>query len=285
MNLMVQNIIKIVRRLLFSGSAYVNINQQLKVIDVLKPFIQDKYIHYRIYVIYLFSYLSRAFDTDTKRQILINHYQLLQDRFPPAQLNKLFKSGIVCYSDNCGSNHYELILASSATLEFEGSLSLFFTMNEIKISTLSFTIAPGKLFGLADDHVIYISRLQRAGNHNQNIHTAIKYFNDIIPSVILMKVLEAVAAALHIHTCIGISSDNQLSTYMEPEAEKFYSIYDQFWINNGATLKNGNYIIPLPIAQKPLELIKQTHRNRAIKKRNKLCCIYNISYQNILTAL
>jgi hypothetical protein len=51
--------------------------------------------------------------------------------------------------------------------------------------------------------------------------------------------------------------------------DDFTTIYDEFWLSMGARELGdlGYYYTPIPIPQKPLELIKQHHRNRARKRR------------------
>ena len=278
---MVQNVVRLLGHFIFNRNVFSNVKQQLKLTNTLKPYFKAQQLNHRTSVIYLFSYLSGSFNTGQKLAILRHHYGYLKNVLDIAQLRTLFKQGITCYQDCTTGNAYNILLTPGYMLEFEGSLSVSLLMNNIKIAMLSFSVAPGTVFDLPDEHVIYIANLQRFGGHNDDIHKATKHFNDIIPAAILLKVVEALAGVLKISTCIGISAQNQLTSIVMNDHERFYSIYDQFWLNHGGVLKNGDYIIPLPLAQKPLEQVKQTHRNRTVKKRERLKGIYDDAYHNL----
>ncbi|MEO3408352.1 DUF535 family protein [Mucilaginibacter sp. CAU 1740] len=278
---MVQNVVKLLRHFILNRNIFSNIKQQYKLASTLKPYFKARLLNHRTSVIYLFSYLSGAFTVSKKRQILDHHYQYLKNVLPPTQLQTLFKQGISCYQDSTTADEYNILLASTHMLEFEGSLSLSLLVNNIKIAMLSFSIAPGVAFDLPDEQVIYMANMQRWGEHNEDIHKATKYFNDIIPATILLKTIEALASVLSISTAIGISANNQLTAIIKNDHERFYSIYDQFWLNHGGELKNGDYIIPLPLVQKPIEQVKQTHRNRTLKKRERLKGIYEEACRNL----
>ena len=275
------NIPRIIQHFFLSGDSRHHRKQFSNLTRVLKPFKMNNLITYRSYIIYLFSYVSRSLSTDNKARILTHHYLFLKDNLGERYLRKLFSDGIECFKECSDEDEYTVVLSSSSMLEFEGSLSLYFMVNRVKIYTLSFTIAPGNIFNCKGDSIIFISCLQRDSKQIDNNIKATKYFKDILPSVILMRVMEAMATSLNIQTCIGISARNQLSLSDEAEYVRFYNIYDEFWLNNGATLVDGNYTFSIPLPQKYIQAIQQKHRNRTIKKRAKLDEIYNESYNTI----
>ncbi|WP_184549001.1 DUF535 family protein [Mucilaginibacter sp. FT3.2] len=278
---MVINILKAARHFIFNKNAQKNFKNQSALNKVLRPFIAASFIQNRTSFIHIFSYLSGAFRQHQKLRILAHHYTFLSATFSQNQLRNLFFTGIDCYIDFDAENKYSVVLSFSSMLEFEGSLSLIYKVNNAEIAHLSFSIAPGDLFDIDDDNVLFIACLQKNGALQSSINMATKHFKDIDPARILMKVLESLADTLSISTCIGVSAANQLTAIKHSTVEKFSSIYDELWIENGGILKNGDYIISLPLPQKSLLAIKQTHRNRAIKKRGRLLEIYNSVHQNM----
>ena len=274
-------ITRLSRFIIFNKKAPRNLIDQIKLIKLLRYFTTNKLAHLRVNVYHLTGYLSCSFNNNEKLQALFYHYKYLKTTFNLNQLKQLFNDGIECYAEDTENDKYAIVLTGSSKLEFEGSLSLFLKMNGVKIAVLSFTIVPGALFGLEDEKVGYITCLQRIGQHKAGIHIAIKHFKDIIPSFILMHSFEAILSVLKIDTCVGVSYTNQISAMRSVNNESYYSFYDEHWMNYGGVYKDGNYIIPTPLAQKPLLAIKQTHRNRTVKKRNKLKEIYNESFSKM----
>jgi uncharacterized protein VirK/YbjX len=270
------------RYVVFNKYALINFKNQLKLIALIKFFTAEKFVHFRTNLYHLTDYLSGTFSTDEKLKILYHHYNFLKKTFTHKQLSEIFKDGVECYSEDNNIGRYSIVIGSSLTLEFEGSLSLYLMFNDVKIATLSFTIIPGAIFNIPEEHVAYITCTQRIGQHKVRILAAIKHFRDMVPSVLLMKSFEAILLTLGITSCVGISHENQLTALKRPgEKEKYYSFYDQLWINYDGINIGGDYLIPLPLVQKPLLLIKQTHRNRTVKKRMKLSEIYDATIEKM----
>ena len=280
-----RNITNTVKYFCFNKHLGANIKQQLEIVKVLKPLKKKRLISYRSYFIYLYSYISRSFGIPDKASILINHYNYLQKKFSGANLEKLFAEGIECLHERAGDDVYTITFSSSSLLEFEGSMLLNFKLNGISLSTLSFTFVPGKLFNIDEEDIIYISGLQRDGNQLDNCYRAKKYFKNTSLSVMLMTALEGIAISLNIKTCIGISSRNQLSLNNEQEYTKFYSVYDQFWLNNDGVLVGEDYVFKIPIPQKDVQPIPKNQKEIVLKKRLKLEEIYKTSRTGTLSLL
>lgn len=276
-----QKIFRLLGFIIFNKKASLNLIEQIKLIRVLRYFTNNKLAHLRVNLYHLTEYLSYSFSTDEKLQALLYHYNYLKATYSLNQLKQLFNNGIECYTEDIENDKYSIVLTGSSTLEFEGSLSLLLKVNGVKIAVLSFTIVRGELFGLEDEKVGYITCSQRIGQHKASIQIAIKHFKDLIPSFILMRSFEAILSVLKIETCVGVAYTNQITAMKNVDNENYYSFYDEHWLNYGGVYKDGNYIISRPFAQKPLLSIKQTHRNRTVKKRNKLKEIYNESRNNM----
>jgi uncharacterized protein VirK/YbjX len=107
-----------------------------------------------------------------------------------------------------------------------------------------------------------------------------KYFKDVFLNSILLKSLEATLLSFGIPNFVGVSAANQISGHLSDYRELFDIFYDQHWLDIGGVLNNSDYIITFPLPQKSILLIKQTHRNRTNKKRNKLKEIYDCCLKN-----
>ena len=265
-----KNLSKIVRHFILNKNLLTNINDHLSLSKVLRPFKDAGLITHRTSVIYLFSYIAKFLNVREKLSILSYNYSFLRNNFSDAKLKQIFNEGITCFEEENEGDNYKVLLKSSHIFEFEGSQFLVFTMNDVVLFTLSFTFAPGNVFGIESENLIYVSALKGTKNEFEKFSKATKCFRENIPSVILIKVLEAIAQTLNITTLAGISAENQLSFAPGYNDQNFISNYDEFWKNLGATNDNLNYCMALPMVYKDLLLIKQKYRNRTIKKRKVL---------------
>jgi uncharacterized protein VirK/YbjX len=266
----------IARYFLFNGSLSSNIKKHKEIKETLSPFIANKLMDPKTTLLYLRKYVSTALPVDKSREILLHHYTYLKRMLPFNNLQHLFSNGIVCYTES----NYKIILSGSEDREREGSLSLYFKDGDLTIAQLSFTITNGKTFNVADNNIAVISRFQQISAHLENITEAKKFFGDIMPTLVLFTVLEAICVSLNIEKVLGINGKDQLS--WEPQYERSYSVnYDEFWMRNGGTATQYGYLMDCPFPQKDLNEIKQSHRNRARKKRERLEAIYNYAHTEI----
>ena len=273
-----KNITRIVRHFILRKTSLTNIRDHFSLVKTLKPFKEAGFITNRTFMIYLFSYIAPFLSTKEKLDVLDYNYNFLKNIFSKDKLKQIFNEGIICFEEINEEDTYKVLLKSSHIFEFEGSQFLVFAMNDIVLFTLSFTFAPGNIFGIESENIIYVSSLKGTKNEFEKFSKATKYFKENIPSVILLKVLEAIAQNLNIGTLAGISAENQLSYAPGFNDQNFISNYDEFWKNLGAVeTKNNNYYMPLPLAYKDLSLIKQKYRNRTIKKRKVLDGILALS--------
>jgi len=262
----------VVRYFVFDKGFISKFRMHKSVLQTLSPFRKEKLIFFRTTLLYILPYLSKSFGISLKQSILIDHYTFLKKKFSVTQLYQLFNgNGLEVYSEINGDDRYNVVLKPvTSHLEFEGSMSLLFKQNNITLYSLSFTFIRGAVFDIDDPYIIYVTALQGAKNEYERIRTSTKHFKENSLPVILFKALEAIALSLNIQKCLGISAHNHVSLKNNEQFERFYNNYDAFWINNGGELINGDYLLSLPLAQKPIEQIQQSHRNRTVKKRQKM---------------
>jgi uncharacterized protein VirK/YbjX len=245
------------------------INGHLKLNKVLKPLHTGGLLTPKIGHIYLFKYLSGALNTTAKLSILTNHYNYFQNKFPKHIAMQIFKEGLVCWKEVKDAATFEIRLISNTPFENEGSLSMIFTMNDVTLYKAAFTFSPGNKFGLVDDQIIYVTRLQGAKSSLDIISKASKFFNDNTPPTLLVSTMEGLALSLGIKTILGINSQNQISFINNKNNHtQFYRCYDEFWETfDSVKIHTGDYLLSLPLNHKTISLIKSKHRNRTINKR------------------
>jgi uncharacterized protein VirK/YbjX len=233
----------------------------------LKPFSVSGFITAKINYIYLFKYLSYSLSTKSKLKILANHYEYFKNNFPYHALQAIFKDGLRCWAEVKDSSVFEIRLISTTPYENEGSLSLVFNINGETIYRLAFTFSPGRQFGLLDEQVIYVTRIQGVKGTLDDISQASKFFSDNTPPTLLVSAMEGMALSLGIKNIVGISLQNQIS-YLVSDKYSFQKNYDEFWRTyESIKISDGDYLLSLPLQHKGLGLIKSKHRNRTINKR------------------
>ncbi len=239
----------------------------IKLSKILKPFHTSGFISPKIFYIYLFKYLSNRLSTKDKLDILTNHYAFFKKNFPYHILKSIFSGGLKCWSEVKGKDVFEMRLQTTTPYENEGSLSMLFNMNGVTLYRIAFTFSSGESFGVLDNQIIYITRIQGMKGGLDEISKSSKYFSDITPPVLLVSAIEGLALSLGIKTVIGISLENQLS-YLVSDEYSFQKNYNEFWKTyESVKIYSGDYLLPLPLQHKGIALIKSKHRSRALNKR------------------
>jgi uncharacterized protein VirK/YbjX len=245
------------------------IRAHAKLADVLKPLQSAGVLGAKMCHLYLFEYLSSSLNTKSRLKILTNHYIYFQNKFPDYVAHQVLKDGITCWKEIKDNNIFEIKLMGTTPEECEGSLGLNFIMNGNIIYCLAFTFCQGNQFGLVDDQIIYVTRLQGAKSSLDIISKASKFFNDNTPPTLLVSTVEGLALSLGIKTIFGINSQNQISFINNKNNHtQFYRCYDEFWETfDSVKIHTGDYLLSLPLNHKTISLIKSKHRNRTINKR------------------
>lgn len=215
-------------------------------------------------------FISRGFTIKQKLTTLLYHHFFLEQNFKSESLSRLFKGGITCYSEMIHSGKIDITLKVNQYFFNEGALSLVLSFNGKTIFWLFFTIAPKSLLGGGED-VIIISSVHLKGKNYTDARTVTKEIHEIAPGKLLLYSLAGIAKALNIGQFLGISTNDHILREEIKHPESFNKSYDEFWEKLiGFKKENLGYVASLPLKHKPMEDIKQNHRNRAMAKKNKL---------------
>ena len=217
---------------------------------------------------YLSWYLGTDLSERERASILINHYAFLKDRVEQGFFRKIVDGRLELWKFPVSNGHVRICMAFPVRYHEEGDLSLIFQSDHIDIYTLSFTIGPGGVAGLAADHAIYIARLQGKARGLQLIKEATKDCLDISPAALLLAATEGVATALKLGHIVGIGADVQISAIADSRPEGLVHGYDEFWLaSGGLKLVRNMYYLTVPLPEKPIKTVKRNHRSRALHKR------------------
>jgi uncharacterized protein VirK/YbjX len=223
------------------------------------------------------GYLSAILTRENRIKAMTHHYSYLRHNMDEDFLARLCEKPLPLWTENSNGVLYDIAL--SIPLDYgqgrEGDLCLLFRSDSTVIFILSFTLCPGYAFNVAADHVMYIGRLQGDSRYRESITTSTKNCGDTAPQTLLFTVAQGICLALNIKDMVCTGSRTHYLVEYEEVLDNFTSIYDEFWLSMGARELGdlGYYYTPIPIPQKPLELIKQNHRNRAKKRREQRAAV------------
>jgi hypothetical protein len=213
---------------------------------------------------YLGTQLSRA----ERASIVIDHYAFLRNRVKPAFFRSIVDGRLELWRRLCGDRLYRICLTFPRTYHDEGDLALILQLDQVDFYTLSFTIGPGNVAGVAACRALYIARVQGKGRALDLIRRATKDCLDVSPAALLLAAAEGVATALDLQDMIGIGAYNQISAGIDPGPENLFKPYDEFWIaSGGVRLPRDMYHLAVPLPAKPIQTIKRNHRARVLHKR------------------
>ncbi len=213
---------------------------------------------------YLRKYLARSLAPCERALALCHHYRYLNDRINGTFLARICAGMVVLWERTSGDHHYEIGL--SYPKNEEGELFLSFLEDGVVAFTLAFTIAPGGMFDLTDESVIFIGRLQGVADQRSALKRASHLFHEVAPATLLLDTVRAIAQTLAIHGMVGVSAVNQVCLRDRSRANAT-TMYDEFWISAGASpIREIGYYMPAVREEKPLSSVKNKYRSRIKRK-------------------
>lgn len=236
--------------------------------------------------VFPFRHLSRNFllpklTGKMRTASILHHY-----RFLIARSDRLGEVSLLEHESNGRQFAVTLGLpVANALLEGESLLQL--QVDGTPVYRLQFTIVPGRLVHSEQRDVIFVQRLQGAKGCFEQISVATRAFADVAPPLLLVSVLEGIAAAWGIHEMACISGETQLSCrlYNEGSSAPFREAYDDFLLELGARPVCADFFsLPLPLVDKPIDRISNGHKARTRRKRAFRHEIANRVCQTILGA-
>jgi uncharacterized protein VirK/YbjX len=212
------------------------------------------------------EYLAISLRGGERLSCYFGHYAFLCENIVPSLLEKLLSEDIVVYRAKPADVTYKIVLSVSHWHQFEGEMTLGFRADDMNLYLLSFTIVPGRIVGLADPHVILVSRMQGSPGKYPELRHATKELREIHPQAAVFAALRGVAQAAGLSHIAGVSASNQVA-YEDGKAECFEQAYDGFFASVDAARRNDSYYIAeARPPQRPLPSGKYAHKLRAKKK-------------------
>jgi hypothetical protein len=217
---------------------------------------------------FLGDYLASDLSRSERAAMLFHHYAFLNARADHEFFARIAERRVELWQLEVEEHVHRIWLSFPRTPHGEGDLTLLFEADGVDIYTLSFTIGPGSIAGLACRDAIYIARVQGMGKGIDRIREATKSCGDVSPAALLIAAAEGIAQALDVENMIGIGADVHVVLKKTGRLENLVKAYDEFWTTlGGSRLARNMYHLTVPGSAKSILEVKRDHRSRAHRKR------------------
>ena len=199
-----------------------------------------------------------------------HHYRYLLSRFPDPLLAQVLDRGVTLSSVRREQTGFAIALKLADPWLHEGELSLNLLADGVPFYNLSFSFVPGSTIGLGPGvrDAILVSRLQGQRGCQPQVRQAFRALRDR-PATLLLAALGGLAQALGITAVEIASACNQSSLGQDQDqCKRLRRPYDEFLLSQGAILgASGYFHLPVPLPERPFELVSRNNRARAHKRR------------------
>jgi uncharacterized protein VirK/YbjX len=227
--------------------------------------------------IFSFRHLSRDFlfrglSASERTASILHHYRFLFSRLSKRSFCQFGPWEIPVIEHQKSGRNFAVTLglpSQSDLWEGEGVLQLL--VEEAPVYQLGFTIVPGWVMHSEQRDVVFVQRLQGVKGCFGQVSAATRAFNDVAPPLLLVTVLQGIAAAWGIREMACVSAKSQAASKFnsdERSSALFKEAYDDFFLQLGATRVSADFFsLSFPIGEKPIELIGNGHKARTRRKR------------------
>ena len=227
-------------------------------------------VHPRLLIKYVARhYLALGLPVPARIACFVHHYRRLCSVLPIWLLRRTLLEEVPLFetSENGAQFAITMCLSKSVEYETEGELSLNLLVEDKIVYIVGFSIVPGWVVKSSASEAILISRMQGVKGYHREIAQATKSLHDVSPVVLLLAALQGIASVFDIGVMASVSAAVQVC-YDERYAASFRQGYDDFFGERGIPLnKEGFFLTPIPLPEKPLANIKRGHKIRTREKR------------------
>lgn len=218
---------------------------------------------------YTLPYLSMRFDRVQRQQMLVGHYDFVNRALHASFFQRVLNETMTLWRREIDGRVFSISVGGPC-LHREGDLTMVFKMDGCALYRMAFSVVKAPLLkvdAVSSRHVLYVGQVQGYADRFAQIRQATRLCRDVAPADLLMAGVAGLAGALGIATVAGVGVENSLS-YQSLLALNTSASYVDFWEKfQGMRAEGGHYLLALPLAEKPISLIKANHRGRTLAKR------------------
>lgn len=214
------------------------------------------------------KYLMSGLSASERACCFVHHYKFLDAKMPGRFLRQRHQREITIFEMREGDSTFAVTLGfAPRNAHWEGESRLELLVNGVEVYVLQFTIVPGRILRSEEKDAVFIQRLQGMKGCCEQVRSATKALHEVAPQALLVAALQGIANAWGIREMAGICAKSQYC-YDERFSAVFKDAYDDFFVELGASRTTADFFSsPLPIKEKPVDLIRNGHKSRALKKR------------------
>ena len=225
-------------------------------------------------------YLSKRFSYRERIECVLAHYRFENGNYDHAYREAVYgDGGLAVWSARIEDVDYAIRLRLTTQPPQEGGTGIVLYANDEALCEISYVWVDGAMLGLPGGPVPFATKNQSVRFDDERLRRFRRHFPQNSPAYFCFAALHGVAAA---HGCMqiaGIRDDCQIS-YSETHASSFRNAYNEFWrAFEGVEVGGHVYVMPVPMATRPLEDIKSKHRKRAMARRNHWKDVFDAALQ------
>ncbi|MBC7702048.1 DUF535 family protein [Aquabacterium sp.] len=223
----------------------------------------------RVVYRYTLPYLSMKFDRLQRQQMLVGHCDFVNRALHASFFQRVLSDAMPIWQREFEGRGFSISVGGPC-LHREGDLTLVFKMDGCPLYRMAFSVVKAPLLNVdagSSSHVLYVGQVQGYADRFAQMRQATRLCRDVAPADLLMAGMAGLAGALGITMVAGVGVEDSLSYPSLVELNTTTS-YGDFWKKfQGMRAQGGHYLLALPLAEKPISLIKANHRGRTLAKR------------------
>lgn len=231
---------------------------------------------------YLRVYLARGLSASERYACMEAHYRFWQSLGGTHHARSLLQGDRPLWSRHFEEHVIAIELRPAHQTILEGEFVLNFCLDGTRVAMLTFTIAPGAVFGVQAERVMFIGGLQCRPSSREAIRVASKLNGEIGPLVTLLLAAQGLAAAWGLGGIVGVAAAHQISARGHHAAvmamaktEEREKIYDALWTDaGGEALGAWGYALPLDPRDLAHAEPSGSHRARTRRRRMLRAALY-----------
>jgi hypothetical protein len=224
--------------------------------------------HDPLYFIVHTHYISKYFGLRQRVQAALNHHEYELNTYSSEYARRVYRSdGVLLWERSVNNRHFTIVLIATEDKDnrLEGDLSVILSVDNIRLSIMSFCYLNASVFGLRSHMTMLISRNQTDRTPGRDLFN--QCFKQNTPQLFCLSAVCGIAMANEFETVLAIKHDAQLC-YDKTFDLGFRNSYTALWEKFDAVEIDPHvYKLDVPLKLRPLEMVNRVHRARARDRR------------------
>ena len=211
-------------------------------------------------------HISKHFSLRQRVQAAMDHHKYEIQNYNSEYARQVYHSdGILLWERVVDNLKCTIVLIATDDNRHEGDLSVILSVNNTRLSRMSFSYLNGNIFGLPSQMTLLISR-------NQSDRTLVRdlfdqCFKRNTPQLFCLAAVCGIALSSEFKTMLAIKHDSQIA-HEEKFDSGFRNSYTTLWERfGGVEIERHVYMLNVPLDLRPLRLVESSHRVRARNRR------------------